>query len=88
MRRAAGSYAGNPRRQRHGAYLLLRHYADVLVSAAASLGWVDRSLALRRPTAIGTGSTEHSSTEIWSNQYRKWVLLIRHLHVRERNAVR
>jgi hypothetical protein len=24
---------------------------------------------------MGTGSTEHSSTEIWSNQYRKWVML-------------
>ena len=51
------------------------HYADVFVSAAATLGWVDRSLALRRPDPIGQGSTEHSSTEIWSNQYRKWVML-------------
>ena len=50
------------------------HYADVLVSAAASLGWVDRALALRRPDHIGSGSTEHSSTEIWSNQHRKWVM--------------
>jgi hypothetical protein len=50
------------------------HYADVFVSAAASLGWVDRSLALRRPDAMGQGSTEHSSTEIWSNQHRKWVM--------------
>src|SRR5687768_1837535 len=50
------------------------HYADVLVSAAASLGWVDRALALRRPDNVGSGSTEHSSTEIWSNQHRKWVL--------------
>jgi len=50
------------------------HYADVLVSGAASLGWVDRSLALRRPDKMGEGATEHSSTEIWSNQYRKWVM--------------
>jgi hypothetical protein len=50
-------------------------YADVLVSTAASLGWVDRCLALRRPDKIGSGSTEHSSTEIWSNQYRKWIML-------------
>jgi hypothetical protein len=49
-------------------------YADVLVSAAASLGWVDRSLALRLPDNMGAGSTEHSSTEIWSNQFRKWVM--------------
>jgi hypothetical protein len=51
------------------------HYADVFVSAAASLGWIDRPLALRRPDHIGSGSTEHTSTEIWSNQYRKWIML-------------
>lgn len=50
------------------------HYGDVFVSAAASLGWVDRPLALRRPDGVGSGSTEHTSTEVWSNQYRKWVL--------------
>lgn len=52
------------------------HYGDVLVSAAASLGWIDRPLALRRPDGHfgSSGSTEHTSTEIWSNQYRKWVL--------------
>jgi hypothetical protein len=50
------------------------HYGDVMVSAAASLGWVDRPLALRRPDSRGQGSTEHTSTEIWSNQFRKWVL--------------
>jgi hypothetical protein len=36
---------------------------------------VDRALALRRPDHVGEGSTEHSSTEIWSNQHRKWVML-------------
>jgi hypothetical protein len=51
------------------------HYGDVFVSAAASMGWVDRPLALRRPDNYGEGSTEHTSTEIWSNQYRKWVML-------------
>jgi hypothetical protein len=51
-------------------------YAQVLVSCAASLGWVDRPLALRRHQGVAKGgSTEHSSTEIWSNQYRKWVML-------------
>jgi hypothetical protein len=30
---------------------------------------------LRRPDQYGQGSTEHTSTEIWSNQYRKWVML-------------
>src|SRR5258706_8303050 len=51
------------------------HYGDVMVSAAASLGWVDRCMALRRPDSWGSGSTEHTSTEIWSNQWRKWVML-------------
>jgi non-heme chloroperoxidase len=53
------------------------HYAHVLVSSAASLGWVDRELALRRHQGAAKvgGSTEHSVTEIWSNQYRKWVML-------------
>jgi hypothetical protein len=52
------------------------HYADTLVSAAASLGWVDRALALRRHRDYpGAGAPEHSSTEIWSNQHRKWIMI-------------
>jgi hypothetical protein len=52
-------------------------YAQVFVSAAASLGWVDRPLALRRHQGVAQvgGSTEHSVTEMWSNQHRKWVML-------------
>jgi hypothetical protein len=49
-------------------------YGEVMVSAAASLGWVDRPLALRRPDNRWHGATEHTSTEIWSNQYGKWLL--------------
>jgi hypothetical protein len=52
------------------------HYAKVLVSAAASIGWVDRELALRRHQGVAKdGSSEHAVTEIWSNQYGKWVML-------------
>ena len=52
------------------------HYADTLCSAAASLGWVDRTLALRRHKDYpGAGAPEHSTTEIWSNQHRKWVVI-------------
>ena len=42
------------------------HYAQTFVSAAASLGWVDRELALPRHqgTAKG-GSTGQTSTESW-----------------------
>lgn len=52
------------------------HYAKLMVSCAASLGWVDRELALRRHQGVAKGgSSEHSTTEIWSNQYGKWVML-------------
>ncbi|HUR44494.1 MAG TPA: hypothetical protein VMZ27_01365 [Candidatus Saccharimonadales bacterium] len=52
------------------------HFAKVFVSSAASFGWVDRELALRRHQGVAKGgSSEHSSTEIWSNQYGKWVML-------------
>ena len=50
-------------------------YGDVLVSSAASLGWVDRELALRRHQNKKGVAPEHTSTEIWSNQFRKWVML-------------
>jgi hypothetical protein len=52
------------------------HYAQTFVSCAASLGWLDRELALRRHQgAARNGTTEHSVTEIWSNQHRKWIML-------------
>jgi hypothetical protein len=51
-------------------------YAQVLVSAAASLGWVDRPIALRRHQDGGKGGArEHTTTEIWSNQHRKWIMV-------------
>lgn len=50
------------------------HYANLLVSAGASLGWVVRPLGLRRPDSRGSGSTSHTLTEIWSNQHRQWVM--------------
>ena len=64
-------------------------YAQLFASAAASLGWVDRVLALRRHQDAGqSGSTEHSTTEIWSNRHRKWVMLdpTSNLHL-EKNGV-
>lgn len=53
------------------------HYVHVLVSCAASVGWIARPLALRRHQGAAKvgGSTEHAVTEIWSNQHRKWVML-------------
>jgi hypothetical protein len=51
-------------------------YAQLMVSSAASLGWICRELALRRHQGAGmNGTTEHATTEIWSNQHRKWIML-------------
>jgi hypothetical protein len=65
-------------------------YAQLLVSCAASLGWVDRPIALRRHQGVAKvgGSTEHSVTEIWSDQYRKWVMLdpTSNMHLQKRGV--
>ncbi len=51
-------------------------YAAVFVSSAAALGWVARPLALRRHQDAGrSGSTEHATTEIWSNMHSKWIMM-------------
>lgn len=44
--------------------LYCAHYASLLISTAASLGWVCRPI----------GVHGHGYTEIWSNQYRKWIV--------------
>ena len=51
------------------------HFACIFVGASASMGWPSRTLALHvgnHPS--GKGAPEHSVAEVWSNQYRKWVL--------------
>jgi hypothetical protein len=51
------------------------HYSCIFTGAAASMGWVCRTLALHvGNNPHGSGAPEHSVAEIWSNQYRKWVL--------------
>ena len=45
------------------------------MSCAASLGWINRPIALHvGKNPHGTGAPEHATTEMWSNQYNKWVL--------------
>jgi hypothetical protein len=52
-----------------------KHYAESLASCAAAMGWIDRTIGLRVGNrAHGSGAPEHATTEIWSNQYNKWVL--------------
>lgn len=50
------------------------HYNCIFSGAATSMGWVTRSMALHVGNhPHGKGFSEHSVSEIWSNQYRKWV---------------
>lgn len=51
------------------------HFACIFVGAAASMGWPCRTLALRYGNhPVEGGAPEHSVAEVWSDQYRKWVL--------------
>jgi hypothetical protein len=52
------------------------HYNCIFSGAATSMGWITRSIALHvgnKPH--GKGFAEHSVSEIWSNQYRKWIFV-------------
>ncbi|MBN1959659.1 MAG: hypothetical protein JW841_01825, partial [Deltaproteobacteria bacterium] len=87
------AHFGTPTGDAMGALAILERFFDpqdnfeghcvqamqILVSAAASLGWICRGTALQRPSVFSLGyysnATPHSSTEIWSNQYGKWVML-------------
>ncbi len=47
-------------------------YGAVFNSCAYSLGWVARVFGMK---AIEPGLTEHTNVEMWSNQYRKWIVM-------------
>jgi hypothetical protein len=56
-----------------GATFFCVQFASTLLSSSYSVGWTARSIGLHN--LLGKpGSTEHSTVEIWSNQYRKWVM--------------
>jgi hypothetical protein len=50
------------------------YYAEVLREALLSMGYISRKIGLKGAHDDGNGS-EHSVVEVWSNQYRKWVLM-------------
>jgi hypothetical protein len=50
------------------------YYAEVLREALLSMGYVSRQIGLKGARSDGNGS-EHSVVEVWSNQYRKWVVM-------------
>lgn len=59
---------------KNGATFFCIQYAATIMSAAYSVGWISRNIALHN--LLGDpGSTEHSTAEKWSNQYRKWIML-------------
>lgn len=57
----------------NGATFFCVQYAATLMPAAYSVGWTARTIGLHN--LLGNpGSKEHSTVEIWSNQYRKWIM--------------
>ena len=56
------------------------HYARTFVDCARALGWPARSIGVsiehgEFPRDYNVGNTGHSVAEIWSSQYRKWVVM-------------
>jgi len=52
------------------------HYAITYVECALALGWQARKIAVdRKHGPEGLGSTHHGVAEVWSNLFRKWVVI-------------
>jgi hypothetical protein len=52
------------------------HYAISYVECAQALGWQARAFAVDRRHGPETlGSTHHGVSEVWSNQFRKWIIV-------------
>ncbi len=52
------------------------HYAMTYVECAQALGWQTRRIAVdRRHGPAGMTSAHHGVAEVWSNQFRKWVVM-------------
>jgi hypothetical protein len=68
-------------------------YNRVFVECARSLGWVARPVGIgvrdiATPRGHNVGNVGHSVPEIWSNEYRKWVIVDPDLNVHyERDGV-
>ena len=57
-----------------GAAFNCAYYDDVCIAALRSCGYVARAIGLKGARSDGNGSG-HAVLEVWSNPYRKWVLL-------------
>lgn len=51
------------------------HYATAYAECATALGWQSRKLGIDRRHGPTDQSTHHGVSDIWSNQFRKWVLI-------------
>lgn len=52
------------------------HYTMTYLEAAQALGWQARKIAVdRKHGPEGMGSSHHGVAEVWSNQFRKWVVI-------------
>lgn len=52
------------------------YYAITYTECALALGWQARKLGIdRKHGPEGMGSTHHGVSEVWSNQFRKWVVI-------------
>jgi hypothetical protein len=52
------------------------HYAISYAECAAALGWQARKIGVdRKHGPEGMGSSHHGVAEVWSNQFRKWVVI-------------
>jgi len=59
-----------------GATFWCTHYAISYAECAAALGWQARKIAVdRKHGPEGMGSSHHGVAEVWSNQFRKWVVI-------------
>ena len=60
----------------HGATFWCTHYAISYAECAAALGWQARKIGVdRKHGPEGMGSSHHGVAEVWSNQFRKWVVM-------------
>jgi hypothetical protein len=60
----------------HGEPFWCTHYTISYAECAAALGWQVRKIGVDRPHGPeGMGSSHHGVAEVWSNQFRKWVVI-------------
>lgn len=60
----------------HGATFWCTHYTIAYAECAAALGWQARKIGVdRKHGPEGMGSSHHGVAEVWSNQFRKWVVI-------------